>query len=66
MEGSGRTVGRPALMDDCHKAHLDHLIDKELALGLDHMVESLTASFIDLEILRTARSLQFCYQGIQD
>ncbi|KAI8885342.1 hypothetical protein K501DRAFT_165265, partial [Backusella circina FSU 941] len=53
-EGSGRPVGRPALMDDRHRTHLVDLIDEEPALVLDQMMESLTATFIDLEISKTA------------
>ncbi|CEP20029.1 hypothetical protein [Parasitella parasitica] len=53
-KGSGRPVGRPALLNDRHKAHLVDFIDKEPALVLDQMMESLTASFIDLEISKIA------------
>ncbi|KAI9484139.1 MAG: hypothetical protein EXX96DRAFT_448167, partial [Benjaminiella poitrasii] len=53
-EGSGRPVGRPAIMDDRHKTHLVDLIDEEPALVLDQMMDSLTAEFIDLEISKTA------------
>ncbi|CEP11617.1 hypothetical protein [Parasitella parasitica] len=41
-------------MNDRHKAHLVDLIDEEPALVVDQMMESLTASFIDLEISKTA------------
>lgn len=53
-EGSGRPVGRPALMDERHKTHLVDLIDEEPSLVLEQMMDSLTASFIDLEISKTA------------
>lgn len=53
--GSGRPVGRSALMDERHKTHLINLIDEEPALVLDQMMErSLTASFSDLKISKTA------------
>ncbi|CAO0801114.1 unnamed protein product [Mucor circinelloides] len=51
---NGRPVGRPALMDDHHKTHLVDLIDEEPSLVLEQMMDSLTASFIDLEISKTA------------
>lgn len=53
-EGSGRPVGRPAVMDDRHKTHLVDLIDEEPAITLDQMMDSLTAEFIDFEISQTA------------
>lgn len=52
-QGSGRPVGRPALMDDRHKTHLVNLIDEEPSLVLEQMMDSLTASFIDLVISKT-------------
>lgn len=50
-EGSGRPVGRPALLDDGHKKFI---VDDQSSLVLDQMMESLTASFIELEISKTA------------
>ncbi|KAG1084320.1 hypothetical protein G6F42_021837 [Rhizopus arrhizus] len=40
-------------MDDRHKTHLVDLIDEEPSLVLEQMMDSLTASFIDLEISKT-------------
>lgn len=40
-------------MDDRHKTHLVNLIDEEPSLVLEQMMDSLTASFIDLVISKT-------------
>ncbi|KAG1474854.1 hypothetical protein G6F56_000093 [Rhizopus delemar] len=53
-EGSGRPAGRPALLDDSHKKFIVDLVDDQPSLVLDQMTESLTASFIELEISKTA------------
>ncbi|GAN06739.1 conserved hypothetical protein [Mucor ambiguus] len=53
-EGSGRPAGRPALLDDSHKKFIVDLVDDQPSLVLDQMMESLTASFIELEISKTA------------
>lgn len=53
-EGSGRPAGKPALLDDSHKKFIVDLVDDQPSLVLDQMMESLTASFVELEISKTA------------
>ena len=52
--GSGRPVGRPALLNENHEAFLVNLVDENAGLVLDEMMESLTNEFSDLSISKTA------------
>lgn len=52
--GSGRPVGRPALLGDEHKAFLTSLLDDKPGLGLDEMMESLISQFMGLDVSKSA------------
>ncbi|CEP16997.1 hypothetical protein [Parasitella parasitica] len=53
-EGSGRPVGRPAILNEEHQKYLVEMIDENPSLVLDQMMDSLTSQFEGLQISKTA------------